>query len=138
MVLRVRNVEIPESEIKWRFSRSSGPGGQSVNTSDSRVEAVFDLAASPSVPSYLKERALKRLRRRLVDGTLAVTASEHRSQHRNRQSARARLADILEDAFGPPPPKRRPTRPTRGSQERRIAGKKRRAETKAQRRRPDA
>ena len=131
-----RGVEVPDSELVWRFSRSSGPGGQSVNTADSRVELSLDLAGSPSVPDRIRERLLTRLAHRLVDGTLTIAASEYRSQHRNRQAARARLVDLLTEASAPPPPPRRPTRPSRGSQERRIAGKKRRGETKALRRRP--
>lgn len=134
--LRVRGVEIPESELSWRFSRSSGPGGQSVNTADSRVELSFDLARSPSVPPHLRERATGRLRRRLVDGVLTIAASEYRSQHRNREAARARLVDVLTEALKPPAAPRRPTKPTRGSRERRLAGKKRRSEVKAMRRRP--
>ena len=135
-VLTVRGVAIPETELTWRFSRSSGPGGQSVNTTDSRVELGFDLASSPSVPEHLRTRAEARLAGRLVDGVLTVTASEYRSQHRNRVAARARLVDLLTDAFAPPPPPRRPTRPSRGAKERRMAGKKRRSQTKALRRRP--
>lgn len=134
--LRVRSVVIPDTELGWRFSRSSGPGGQSVNTSDSRVELVFDVAGSPSLPEHLRQRVLARLAHRLVDGTLVIAASRHRSQFRNRADARARLADVLDTALAPPPPKRRPTRPTRGSKERRLAGKKRRSETKALRRKP--
>lgn len=134
--MRVGPVDIPESELRWRFSRSGGPGGQSVNTTDSRVELVFDLASSSAVPPRLKERALRRLSKRLVDGTLVVAASEYRSQLRNRESARARLRDTLERAFAPPPPRRRPTRPTRASKERRLSSKRRRSETKALRRRP--
>lgn len=136
--VRAGGVEIPEHELGWRFSRSSGPGGQSVNTADSRVELVFDLAGSPSVPEHLRTRALGRLGHRLVDGTVRVTASEYRSQHRNREAARTRLGELLERAFAPPAPKRRPTRPTRGSKERRLAGKKRRSDVKAMRRRPEA
>jgi ribosome-associated protein len=136
--VRAAGVSIPEHELEWRFSRSGGPGGQSVNTTDSRAEVLFDLAGSPSVPEHLRARATARLTRRLVDGRLSVTASEYRSQHRNREAARARLSEILERAFAPPPPKRRPTKPTRGSKERRLAGKKRRSDVKAMRRRPDA
>jgi ribosome-associated protein len=136
--VRAAGVSIPEHELEWRFSRSGGPGGQSVNTADSRVELLFDLSGSPSVPEHLRARATTRLARRLVDGRLSVTASEYRSQHRNRQAARARLAEILERAFAAPPPKRRPTRPTRGSKERRLAGKKRRSDVKALRRRPES
>jgi ribosome-associated protein len=108
-----------------------------VNTTDSRVELVFDLAGSPSVPEHLRARALSRLGRRLVDGRVSVTASEYRSQHRNREAARVRLGELLERAFAAPAPKRRPTRPTRGSKERRLAGKKRRSDIKSMRRRPD-
>jgi len=131
-----RGVEIPSSELAWRFSRSSGPGGQSVNTADSRVEVSFDVRRSAALPEPVRERLLTRLSGRLVDGVLTIAASEYRSQLRNRQAARARLADLLTEASAPPPPRRRPTRPTRGSQERRLAGKKRRGETKSLRRRP--
>jgi ribosome-associated protein len=84
----------------------------------------------------LRDRMLARLSHRLVDGVLTVAASEYRSQHRNREAARARLADLLTEAGAPPARPRRPTKPTRGSQERRLAGKKRRGDTKALRRRP--
>jgi ribosome-associated protein len=136
--VRARGVHVPERELVWRFSRSGGPGGQSVNTTDSRVELVFDLAGSASVPEPLRRRALARLDHRLVEGTVVVVASEYRSQHRNREAARHRLAELLATAFAPPPPRRRPTRPTKGSKERRLSGKKRRSDVKAMRRRPDA
>lgn len=135
--VRAGGVNVPEHELVWRFSRAGGPGGQSVNTTDSRAEVVFDLAGSPSVPDHLRQRALGRLAHRLVDGRVSVVASEYRSQHRNREAARARLAELLERAFAPPAPKRRPTRPTRGSKERRLAGKRRRGDIKSLRRRPD-
>jgi ribosome-associated protein len=131
-----RGVEIPAGELGWRFSRSSGPGGQSVNTADSRVELSFDVGRSTALPESLRERLLARLSHRLVDGVLTIAASEYRSQHRNREAARARLTDLLTGASAPPAPKRRPTRPSRGSKERRLAGKKRRSETKSLRRRP--
>jgi ribosome-associated protein len=136
--VRAAGVTIPEHELSWRFSRSSGPGGQSVNTADSRVELLFDLAGSPSVPEHLRARALGRLGGRVVDGTVSVVASEYRSQLRNREAARTRLGELLGRAFAPPPPRRRPTRPTRGSKERRLAGKKRRSDVKAMRRRPES
>jgi ribosome-associated protein len=136
--LVVRGVEIPEDELSWRFSRSSGPGGQSVNTADSRVELSLDVAGTRSLPERLRDRAVAALAHRLVDGVLTVAASEFRSQHRNRQAARARMAALLTEATAPPAPARRPTRPTRGSKERRLAGKKRRGRTKAMRRRPPA
>ena len=130
------SVVIPEAELRWRFSRSSGPGGQGVNTTDSRVELSFDIAASTALGPTLKARALERLGPRLVDGVLTIAASEQRSQLRNREAAEARLASILAEAIAPPPRPRRPTKATKGSVERRIAGKKRRSETKRLRR-PD-
>ena len=91
--LHVRgSLALPERELRWRFSRASGPGGQGVNTTDSRVELSFDVADSPSVPEPLRARALARLAGRLVDGVLTVVAAEHRSQLRNRAAARERLA----------------------------------------------
>ena len=134
--LQVRGIDIPEAELSWRFSRSSGPGGQSVNTADSRAELSFDVAGSPSIPDHLRERAVARLAHRLVDGTLTIAASEYRSQHRNREAARSRLVDVLSEALAPPAPKRRPTKPSRGARERRLAGKKRRSQVKSMRRRP--
>ncbi|NDL56210.1 alternative ribosome rescue aminoacyl-tRNA hydrolase ArfB [Phytoactinopolyspora mesophila] len=136
--LRVRgSVVIPEAELRWRFSRSSGPGGQSVNTTDSRVELSYDLAASTALEPALKGRALRRLADRLVDGVITVSASEHRSQLRNREAAEARLTQILDEALAPPPRARRPTRPSRGSVERRLAAKRRRGETKRRRKTTD-
>jgi ribosome-associated protein len=125
---------IPAAELSWRFSRSSGPGGQGVNTTDSRVEVSWDVAGSEALPPALRDRAVERLRNRLVHGVLTVTASEHRSQLRNREAAAARLAGIVAAAIAPPPKARRATRPSRASVERRIAGKKRRGETKRNRR----
>jgi ribosome-associated protein len=135
--LVVRGLEIPESELSWRFSRSSGPGGQSVNTADSRVELSYDVVGSTALPEHLRQRALSRLGGRLVEGVLTIAASEYRSQHRNREAARARLVEVLTEALAPPPRPRKASRPTRGSRERRLAGKKRRGETKALRRKPN-
>ena len=125
---------VPAAELVERFSRSSGPGGQSVNTTDSRVELEYDVAASSALTEAQRARALARLVARLTDGRLVVVASEHRSQHRNRVAARERLAELLRAALAPPPPVRRATRPSRGARERRLAGKRHRAETKALRR----
>jgi ribosome-associated protein len=125
-----RALVVPAAELTERFSRSSGPGGQGVNTTDSRVELSFDVAGSPSVPDHLRERMLERLDNRLVDGVVTIAASEFRAQLANRQAARERLAQLLREAAAPPSRKRRPTRPTRGSKERRLAQKKRRSETK--------
>ena len=123
-------LSLPEAELSWRFSRSSGPGGQSVNTSDSRAELSFDVARSPSLPPYLRERALDRLAGRLVDGVVTVAASEQRSQLQNREAARSRLAQLLREAVVPPPPARRPTRPGRGAKERRLSVKRQRSQLK--------
>lgn len=125
---------IPEAELSWRFSRSSGPGGQGVNTTDSRVELSWNLLASNLLSPALKERAAERLGSRLIDGVLTITASEHRSQLRNREAAEARLAMRVGEAIAPPPRQRRPTKPSRGSVERRIGEKKRRAQIKRHRR----
>ncbi|MEO3978683.1 alternative ribosome rescue aminoacyl-tRNA hydrolase ArfB [Streptomyces sp. CAU 1734] len=124
------SVSLPEAELLWRFSRSSGPGGQHVNTSDSQVELRFDLAGTQSLPPVWKERALERLAGRLVGGFVSVRASEHRSQWRNRETAAVRLAALLAEATAPPPRARRPTRIPRGLNERRLREKKQRADTK--------
>jgi ribosome-associated protein len=128
---------LPAAELRERFSRSSGPGGQGVNTTDSRVELSFDVAGSPSLPEPLRARALQRLAGRLVDGVLTIAASEHRAQLANREAARQRLAALLREAVAPPPPPRRPTRPSRGAKERRLADKKRRSQRKRDRRADD-
>jgi ribosome-associated protein len=133
--LRVNNwLVIPAGELRERFSRSSGPGGQSVNTTDSRVELSFDIARSPSLPEREKNRALARLAARLADGVITVAAEAERSQLMNREAARAQLAALLREATAPPPPPRVPTKPTRGARERRLADKRRRAQTKRDRR----
>ena len=128
---------LPGRELHWRFSRASGPGGQGVNTPDSRVELSFDLARSPSVPEPLRERALTRLANRLTDGVLTIVASENRSQLRNRDAARERLAAALRGAMAPGPPKRRPTKPSQGAKRRRLDAKTRRGQVKRLRGRPD-
>jgi ribosome-associated protein len=125
---------IPEAELSWRFSRSSGPGGQSVNTSDSRVELSFDVARSPSLDEHQRTRALQRLATRLTDGVVTVAASEQRSQLQNREEAERKLAQLLREALAPPPPPRRATRPTRASKERRLQVKRQRSELKRTRR----
>jgi ribosome-associated protein len=125
---------IPAAELAWRFSRSSGPGGQGVNTTDSRVELSWDLTGSTVLPPVLKERAVSRLGARLVHGVLTITASEFRSQLRNREAAADRLAGLVAAAIAPPPRARRATRPSKGAVERRIADKKRRGQVKRGRR----
>jgi ribosome-associated protein len=126
----VRGVVIPAEELSWRFSRSPGPGGQSVNTTDSRVELGYDLAASRALPPPLRERAMSALAGQLTGGVITVTASEFRSQLRNREAAAERLSALLTDATAPPPAPRRPTRPSRAARERRLADKQRRSQLK--------
>ncbi|HEX3650291.1 MAG TPA: alternative ribosome rescue aminoacyl-tRNA hydrolase ArfB [Pseudonocardiaceae bacterium] len=127
-------VVIPAAELRERFSRSSGPGGQGVNTANSRVELSFDLAHTTALSPAQRARALDRLANRLTDGVLTVAASEHRNQLANRRAARLRLAALLRTALRPPPPARRPTKPSRGSVERRLAAKRRRGHVKRDRR----
>ncbi|MDN3496194.1 alternative ribosome rescue aminoacyl-tRNA hydrolase ArfB [Planococcus sp. APC 4015] len=129
-------ITIPESELSWRFSRSSGPGGQGVNTADSRVELLWDAAASTALSPTQRERLLERLSSRLVDGVITIAASEHRAQLRNRDAARARLAALVADAVSPPSPARRATKPSRGAKERRLKEKQRRTGIKQMRRPP--
>lgn len=131
-----RALTIPAGELGWRFSRSSGPGGQHVNTSDSRVELFWNIAESAVLSEHQRERLTGRLQRRLVDGVITVAAAEQRSQLRNRQSALDKLAELVAAGLAPPAAARRPTTPTRGSERRRIASKLQRSATKRQRRRP--
>lgn len=125
---------VPAAALHWRFSRSSGPGGQGVNTADSRVELSVAPLELSGLSDNQRQRLASRLQHRLVDGVLTVVASEHRQQLRNRQAARDRLAAVLRAALAPPPKSRRRTMPTKGSQERRIQAKKQRGELKRQRR----
>jgi ribosome-associated protein len=125
-----RAVVVPERELAERFSRSSGPGGQGVNTADSRVELSYDVARSPSLPETVRARMLTRLEGRLVDGVVTVAASEHRTQLANRRAARDRMAAVLTEAAAPPPRKRRATKPSRAAKQRRLDDKKRRSRTK--------
>ena len=129
-------VTIPGDELTERFSRSSGPGGQGVNTTDSRVELVWDLGGS-DLPEDLLDKLRRRLGTRLAGDSVTVVASERRSQLRNREAARERLAGLVGRALEPPPPPRRATRPSRGATDRRIAAKKRRSATKRTRRTTD-
>lgn len=136
--LRVTSrVTIPAVELVERFSRSSGPGGQHVNTSDTRVELSYDVARSVALSPTLRARALERLAGRLVDGVLTVTASDRRSQRQNREAARERLAEVVRAATAPPPRPRRPSKPSRSAVEERLAAKKRRAQVKRLRRDTD-
>lgn len=125
-----RSLVIPAAELSERFSRASGPGGQGVNTTDSRVELSWDVAGSAVLSPTQRDRLLARLSDRLVDGSLTIAASEHRTQLANRRAARDRLTSLVRDAVAAPPRRRRATRPTRGSVERRLKAKKQRGETK--------
>jgi ribosome-associated protein len=124
------SISIPAAELQWRFSRSSGPGGQHVNTSSTAAEVRFDVAGSQALPPPLKARALQRLEGRLAQGVLIVRAEEHRSQWRNREGAREKLREILLQATAPPPRPRKATKPTKGSRERRLTAKRQRSEIK--------
>ena len=126
-----RSCAIPLAELRWRFTRSGGPGGQHANTSDTRVEVAFDVASSPSLRPYQRARLLERLGPEVV-----AAAGDERSQARNRALALERLAGRLRAGLHVEAP-RVATRPTRGSQRRRIESKRRRAETKRLRRPAD-
>jgi ribosome-associated protein len=118
---------VPAAELVERFSRSPGPGGQSVNTSDSRVELEYDVRSTGVLTAAQRARAL----RRWPGGVVAIAASEHRSQHRNRVAARERLAAVIRDALAPPAPPRVPTKPSKASRRRRVEAKRRRGHTKS-------
>jgi ribosome-associated protein len=124
---------IPDAELVERFSRSSGPGGQSVNTTDSRVELSWDVASSAALSDAQRARLVARLGARLTDGVLTISASEHRAQLRNRIAARERLAGIVATALAPERV-RRATRPSKGAKQKRLDAKRRRGALKAARR----
>jgi len=128
---------IPAEELRWRFDPSGGPGGQHANKSSTRVELAFDLAASPAVPEPMRALLLERLGSRLSAGELRLVVNESRSQWRNREIARRRLAATLQDALRPRR-RRRATHPTAASRLRRLAVKRQRGEAKRRRRPPDA
>ena len=130
------SLTIPAAELGWRFSRSSGPGGQHVNTSDSRVELLWNVAESAVVTDGQRALLLDRLGRRLVGGVLTVTAHEQRSQLRNRELALAKLGALVASALAPPAAPRRATKPTGGSRRRHLAAKQQRSATKQLRKRP--
>ncbi|MGO1975490.1 MAG: alternative ribosome rescue aminoacyl-tRNA hydrolase ArfB [Propionibacteriaceae bacterium] len=131
-----RGLRVPAGELVEQFSHASGPGGQGVNTADSRVQLSVDLGTTTALSEVQRERVLDRLAGRLSGTVLIINAAEHRSQRRNRTAARQRLAALLRDAVAPPVV-RRPTKPTRGSQRRRVERERRRSAVKRNRRRPE-
>lgn len=128
---------IPAGELVEKFTHASGPGGQGVNTTDSRVQLSLDIATTTALNDKQRERVLTRLEPRLAGTVLTINAVEERSQRRNRVAARERLAALLREAIAPPKV-RRATRPTRGSQRRRLAAKRVRSEIKQNRKRPSS
>ncbi len=130
------SVVVPDAQLQWRFSRASGPGGQHVNTTDSRVELSVDIKTCSALSPLQRDRALSRLASRLTDGTLTVVASSYRSQWRNRQEAAERMASVLREAIAPPARARRATKPSKNAKRRRLDAKKRRGKIKKLRQRP--
>ena len=128
-------VVIPAAELQWRFSRSSGPGGQNVNKVETAVELGFDLEGTGAIGPFQKQRLLERLGSRCVAGCLRVAVSEQRSQYLNRQLAMQRLGDLLREGLKPPPKLRKPTKPTRGAVKRRVDAKKQKSQVKQARQR---
>jgi ribosome-associated protein len=129
---------LPAAELEFRFSRAGGPGGQHVNTSSTRAELVFDLERSPTLTESERSRARRRLRTRLdTEGRLRVVAQDERSQLRNRELAVRRFTELMREALAPPPPPRRPTKPSRAAKAKRVEGKKRTGHVKRLRRPPD-
>ena len=126
-------LEIPGNEIQWRFSRSSGAGGQNVNKTDSRVEIVFNVSESKSLTPYQKHRISIQDEIKLINGSICIAVQEKRTQYQNRQLALSRLASILRELLKPPSRKRRETLPTRSSQRKRVDSKKKRGELKRNR-----
>ena len=128
-----KTLVIPSNEIKWRFSRSSGPGGQKVNKIESRVEIIFDLEDSKVLNDYQKEILKRNLKKKLVNNSLRLAVQEHRNQLLNRQLALMKLSSILKNALNKPFKLRKSTKPTKASQKKRVEVKKKRGELKKSR-----
>lgn len=132
--LTVRGVHIPEAALEWRFTGAGGPGGQHANTANTAAELRLDLNDCDQLDDRLKQRIRRRLGNRITGaGILIVQASQHRSQTRNRDQARRRMAELLDEGIRPPAKRRKPTRPTPSSARRRVEDKRRRGKLKATR-----
>ena len=128
-----KTLVIPSNEIKWRFSRSSGPGGQNVNKIESRVEVIFNLEDSKVLNNYQKAILKINLKNKLVKNSLCLAVQEHRNQLLNRQQALIKLSSIIKDGLNKPFKFRKSTKPTKASQKKRIEFKKKRGELKKSR-----
>ena len=128
-----KTLVIPSNEIKWRFSRSSGPGGQNVNKIESRVEIIFDLEDSKVLNDYQKEILKRNLKNKLVNNSLRLVVQEHRHQLLNRQLALMKFSSIIKNALNKPLKLRKSTQPTKASQKKRVEVKKKRGELKKSR-----
>ena len=128
-----KTLVIPSNEIKWRFSRSSGPGGQNVNKIESRVEIIFNLEDSKVLNDYQKEILKRNLKNKLVNNSLRLAIQEHRNQLLNRQLALMKLSLIIKDGLNKPFKLRKSTQPTKASQKKRVEVKKKRGELKKSR-----
>ena len=126
-------LEIPANEIQWRFSRSSGAGGQNVNKTNSRAEVVFNVSESKTLTQYQKHRISIQDEVKLINGSICITVQEHRTQFQNRQLALIKLASTLRKLLQTPPKKRKETSPTNSSQRKRVEAKKKRGEIKKKR-----
>tara|TARA_B100000700_G_C14861256_1_gene768774 strand:+ start:276 stop:689 length:414 start_codon:yes stop_codon:yes gene_type:complete len=125
---------IPSNEIKWRFSRSSGAGGQNVNKNDTRVEIIFDIERSKSLNPRQKYRLKEKLKNKLANNCIRIAIQDKRTQYQNRAMALIRLGELIRENITPPPKPRRITKPTKASQTRRIESKKKRSQVKQSRR----